>query len=160
LKVLREAIKTGRYEKCKAYATAAGKLYVIGQLVLRGTCIVLPSQLRPQVISFAHEGHLGIVETKQNLRGKVWWPGIDKAAERFCKSSHGCQPVARPNPPEPLTSTTLPEGPWQDLAIDLLGPLPPQYIGAERKKLRTKLLRTIYHAQWFVAHLFVLWEKN
>ena len=124
LKILREAIKTGRYEKCKAYAPAAGELCVIGQLVLRGTRIVLPSQLRPQAISLAHEGHLGIVGTKQNLRSKVWWPGIDKAAERFCKSCYGCQLVARPNPPEPLTSTTLPEGPWQDLAIDLLGPLP------------------------------------
>ena len=49
---------------------------------------------------------------------------MDKAAEKFCKSCYRCQLVARPNPPEPLTSTTLPEGPWQDLAVDLLGPLP------------------------------------
>ncbi|PFX23612.1 Transposon Ty3-G Gag-Pol polyprotein [Stylophora pistillata] len=33
LKVLREAIKTGRFEKCKEYAPAAGQLCVIGQLV-------------------------------------------------------------------------------------------------------------------------------
>ena len=106
LKTLREAIKTGQFEKCKAYAPAAGELCVIGQLVLRGTPIVLPSKLRPQAISLAPEGHLGIVGTKQNLRRKVWWPSIDKAAEKFCKSSYGCQLVARPNPPEPLTSTT------------------------------------------------------
>ena len=49
---------------------------------------------------------------------------MDKAAEKFCKSCYECQLVARPNPPEPLTSTTLPEGPWQDLAVELLGPLP------------------------------------
>ncbi|PFX13011.1 Uncharacterized protein K02A2.6 [Stylophora pistillata] len=30
-------------------------------------------------------------------------------------------------PPEPLRSTTLPEGPLQDLAVDLLGPLPSGY---------------------------------
>ena len=40
LKVLREAIKTRRCEKCKAYAPAAGELCVIGQLVLGGTCFV------------------------------------------------------------------------------------------------------------------------
>ena len=90
----------------------------------RGTRVVLPGKLRSQAISLAHEGHLGIVGTKRNLRSKVWWPGIDKAGERFCKSCYGCQLVARPNPLEPLTSTTLPEGPWQDLAVDLLGPLP------------------------------------
>ena len=95
LKALREAIKTGRFEKCKAYEPAAGELCVIGQLVLRGTRIVLPTKLRPQAISLAHEGHLGIVGTKQNLRSKVWWPGIDKAAEKFCKSCYGCQLVAQ-----------------------------------------------------------------
>ena len=127
LKALREAIKTGRFEKCKAYAPAAGGLCVIGQLVLRGTRIVLPTKLRPQAISLAHEGHVGIVGTKQNLRSKVWWPGIEKAAEKFCKSCYGCQLVARPNPAEPLMSTTLPEGPWQDLAVDLLEPLPSRH---------------------------------
>ena len=124
LKALREEIKTGQFEKCKGYAPAAEELGVIGQLVLRGTRIVLPSKLRSQAISLAHEGHLGIVGTKRSLRNKVWWPGIDKAAEKFCRSCYGCQLVARPNPPEPLTSTTLPEGPWQELAVDLLGPLP------------------------------------
>ena len=124
LKAPREAMKTGRFESCNAYAPAAGELCVIGQLVLRGTSIVLPSKLRSQASSLAHEGHLGIVGTKRNLRSKVWWPGIDNAVEKFCKSCYGCQLVARPNPPEPLTSTTLPESPWQDLAVDLLGPLP------------------------------------
>ena len=86
LKTLSEAIKTGRFEKCKAYAPAAGELCVIEQLVLRGTRIILPSKLRPQAISLAHEGHLGIVGTKQNLRSKLCWPSIDNAVEKFCKS--------------------------------------------------------------------------
>ena len=66
---------------------------------------------------------LRIVGTKRSLRSEVWWHGIDKAAEKFCRSCYGCQLVAGPNPPEPLMSTTLPEGPWQDLAVDLLGTL-------------------------------------
>lgn len=49
---------------------------------------------------------------------------MDKAVERHCRACHGCQLVARPDPPEPLKPTTMPDGPWQDLAVDLLGPLP------------------------------------
>lgn len=49
---------------------------------------------------------------------------MDKAAEKFCKACHGCQIVARSDSPEPPRTTPLPDSPWQDLAIDLLGPLP------------------------------------
>ncbi|XP_015749019.1 PREDICTED: uncharacterized protein K02A2.6-like [Acropora digitifera] len=61
---------------------------------------------------------------KQRLRSKVWWPGIDRQAEKFCKTCHGCQLVSHPANPEPIKPTPLPRGSWQDLAVDLLGPLP------------------------------------
>ena len=35
--------------------------------------------------------------------------------------------VARPDPPEPLKPTPLQGGPWRDLAVDLMGPLPSGY---------------------------------
>ena len=96
----------------------------IGKLILRDTRIVIPSKLRTRVLVLAHEGHPETVSMKQRLRPKVWWPGIDRQAERFCKTCHGCQLVSRPANPEPIKPTLLPRGPWQDLAVDLLGPLP------------------------------------
>ena len=65
----------------------------------------------------------GIVSMKQRLRSKVKWPGIDRQAKRFCKACHGCQLVSSLYNPEPIKSTPLLRGPWQDLAIDLLVPL-------------------------------------
>ena len=121
---VRKAVETGNFNDCKAYAPIANEICVIGQFVLRGVRIVMPSKLRARCVALAHEGHLGIVGTKQNLRTKVWWPGVDKAAERFCKSCHGCQLTARVDPPEPLKTTPLPDGPWVDVAVDLMGPLP------------------------------------
>ena len=97
---------------------------VIGYIVLRGNRIILPEKLRAKALSLAHEGHLGIVGTKQRLRTKVWWPGMDKAAEKYCKACHWCQIVAKPDPPEPLRVTPLPDGPCQNVAVDILGPLP------------------------------------
>ena len=72
----------------------------------------------------AHEGHLGILGTKQTLCTKVWWPGLESDVEKYCSRFHGCQLVAKPESPEPLRPTTLPEGPWQDVAVDFLGPMP------------------------------------
>ena len=59
--------------------------------MLRGTRIVIPESLRKQCVQIAHQGHLGIVGTKQQLRTKVWWSGMDKDVEKYVKSCHGCQ---------------------------------------------------------------------
>ena len=107
-----------------AYKAVRHELTVLGKLVLRGTRLVMPQKLRKQVLELAHEGHQGIVKTKRRLRTKVWWPGIDRGAEQRCRTCHGCQLVGKPLPPEPMKRTELPTQPWQDLAADLLGPLP------------------------------------
>ena len=61
---------------------------------------------------------------EEKLRSKVWWPGMERDAEKHCKTCYGYQLVSRPTPPEPIRTTPLPTGPWRDLAIDFLGPLP------------------------------------
>ena len=45
-------------------------------IILRGRRIVVPAALRDKAISIAHEGHQGLVKTKQLLREKIWFPGI------------------------------------------------------------------------------------
>lgn len=84
---VRKVIENGHYEKCKAYAPIANELCVIGYIVFRGNRIILPEKLKAKALSLAHEGHLG------HLRTKVWWPGMDKAAEKYCVMAsvcHGC----------------------------------------------------------------------
>ena len=122
---IRKCVESGRWEKCdKKYIAVSPEICRIGYLLLRGTRIIIPAKLRQQIVALAHEGHLGIVATKQMLRSKVWWPGMERDAEKFCKSCHGCQLVVQPDPPEPLRPTELPDGPWQALAADFKGPLP------------------------------------
>ena len=123
--LVRASVQSGCWDKCpKAYLPIMHEMCVYGQLLLRGNRIVVPMKLRPQMLALAHEGHFGVVNTKQRLRSKVWWPGMEKAAEKHVKSCHACQMVSRPDPPEPIRSTELPAGPWQDVATDLMGPLP------------------------------------
>ena len=64
------------------------------------------------------------MKTKARLRESVWWPGIDLQAERLVRQCHACQLVAQPTEPKPMTRTKLAEGPWQHLALDLMGPFP------------------------------------
>ena len=58
------------------------------------------------------------------LRAKVWWPVVDKDEEKFCHTCHSCQLANSYEALEPIQKTKLPQEPWQDLALDYLGPLP------------------------------------
>jgi hypothetical protein len=126
MRKLRESIQTGKWEGvgCSEYLAVANELCVVGGIVMRGTRMVTPKKLRTTVMTIGHEGHLGIVSMKQRLRTKVWWPKLEKDVEKFVKTCDGCQLVSRPDPPEPVTSTELPEGPWRAVGVDFLGPLP------------------------------------
>ena len=106
------------------YICVKNELCTIRQFVLRGDRIVIPQSLRKSVLEAAHEVHQGIAKTNSRLRTKVWWPKVDMDVERMCKSCHSCQVVGQYSPPEPMLRTEPPTGPWQDLAADLMGPLP------------------------------------
>lgn len=122
-------VKKGIYsndwdDSVKGYKIFESELCFFENVLLRGNRLVIPSKLRKNVLDAAHEGHPGIVAMKGRLRCKVWWPRIDKDAETLVKSCKGCTLVGLPNPPTPMKRRELPEAPWVDIAIDLLGPLP------------------------------------
>lgn len=125
LMVVRECILSDRWDTCpKAYKSCRYELSTYGKLVLRGSRLVIPNKLRSRILQLAHEGHQGVVKTKQNLRSKVWWPGMDAEAEKIVKTCRPCQLVTPVYHEEPVQSTRLPQGPWMELAADFMGPMP------------------------------------
>ena len=63
-----------------------------------------------------------IVLTKQLLRSRVWFPGVDKLVEREVISCLPCQVTT-----SVTTKSTMPElpsEPWERVAIDFCGPFP------------------------------------
>lgn len=124
-----QKVKQGVFNKkwddaVKGYKLFENELCFFGDILLRGTKIVIPTQLRRLVLDAAHEGHPGMVAMKLRLRAKVWWPNYDKDVENLVRSCKGCTLVSAPNPPHPLKRRELPTQSWVDIAIDLLGPLP------------------------------------
>jgi transposase InsO family protein len=71
----------------------------------------------------AHEGHQGIVRTKQLLQATTSFPGMDKKTETAVAHCMACQVTMKTPQQEPLKPTTLPTEPWDTLATDLQGPL-------------------------------------
>uniref|UniRef100_A0A224Z9X1 RNA-directed DNA polymerase n=1 Tax=Rhipicephalus zambeziensis TaxID=60191 RepID=A0A224Z9X1_9ACAR len=93
-------------------------------LILRGTRLVLPTNLQERAIQLAHRGHQGIIKTKQLLREKVWFPGMDKLVHTLIKGCLPCQAAVPQSSCEPLALTEPPNSPWEAVSVDFCGPFP------------------------------------
>ena len=93
--------------------------------------VVVPKQLRGEVLRLAHEGplagHLGINKTQQRILQHFYWPSLRTDVVTFCKSCHVCQMTGKPNQtPQvaPLVPITVMDEPFSRVIVDCVGPLP------------------------------------
>lgn len=122
---VKEALNTNQWgDRLKRYLPFKEELCCVNDILIRGSRIVIPSDLRERVLKLSHIGHPGIERTKQRLRSKVWWPQMDKDVERMVKSCLNCQLVCGNTGKQPMSMRELPSQPWHTLAMDMLGPLP------------------------------------
>ena len=93
--------------------------------------VMVPAPLRRQLMEVAHEsimgGHMGIKKTTDRIQKAFHWPGIQGNVSRHCKSCDICQKVVnkRSVPKVPLQKMPLIDMPFEQVAIDLIGPISP-----------------------------------
>ena len=58
------------------------QLSVVDNMLVYRNRIVIPTTLRPDILSRIHEGHMGISKCKERAQTTVWWPGIGHDIER------------------------------------------------------------------------------
>ena len=91
--------------------------------------LVLPQECRSIVLRLAHDvpmaGHLGVTKTKDRVLRRYYWPGIFKDIADYCRTCEVCQ---RSQPRRPARAEMIPmpliTKPFQQIAMDLVGPLP------------------------------------
>lgn len=83
----------------------------LGPLLVRGNRIVIPKMLRKRTLLLAHDVHPSETVMKRRLRANVWWPSIDRVAEKVVKLCRDCLLVSQPNKPNPMRRHELPKGP-------------------------------------------------
>ena len=93
--------------------------------------VVVPKNLRSQVIELAHSsllgGHMGIRKTSDRVLSKFYWPGLKGDVTRFCRTCDICQKTESKGktPKVPLQKMPLIDIPFKRVAIDLIGPIFP-----------------------------------
>ncbi|XP_049519647.1 uncharacterized protein K02A2.6-like [Dermacentor silvarum] len=61
--------------------------YVYGCITF-GMRVIVPAKLRNLLLDELHEGHPGIVRSKEQARSYVWWPSIEADLENRVKACH------------------------------------------------------------------------
>jgi len=102
----------------RQYLPVSSELTVQDGLLLRGTRLVIPTSLRPDILRYLHIGHQGITKCQAKAKQSIWWPGLGKQLEDVVRSCHICSKFRSP-PSEPMISTTFPQFPWQKVGTDL-----------------------------------------
>ena len=93
-----------------------------------GAQLVVPKKVRELVLKLGHSipwaGHLGRQKTLSRISRHFFWPGMNKEVANYCRSCPECQQTASKGPPKvPLEPLPIVGVPFEQLAMDVVGPL-------------------------------------
>ena len=110
--------------------------------------VVIPASLRHDVLISCPEGptagHLGHIKTYEKVRQRYYWHGMFKDIEHWCRTCIDCAMRKRPRNHHKAPLLPIPvQGPFDRLAMDILGPLPTTHDGN-----RYILVFSDYYTRW------------
>lgn len=82
--------------------------------------IIIPYNLRKQVLQLLHESHLGITETKLRAKKLLYWPGIMNEIEQYITKCKICEKYRSQNIKDPLIPHEIPKLPYEKIAADIM----------------------------------------
>ena len=110
------------------YWDSRAHLAISDGIIYKGMRIVIPPSMRAHMLHLVHESHLGMVKCKQRAREALYWPGINGDIEEVVRNCSKCAEYHQKQPSEPLSSTPVPDLPYQEVGTDIFDFEGKQYI--------------------------------
>ncbi|KAK9701293.1 Integrase zinc binding domain [Popillia japonica] len=105
-------------EALKPYFPKRSELSVENDCLFWGNRIVVPYDLRNDILELMHDQHIGVVRMKLLARNEVWWPNIDNDIEGYTKRCEPCQLNQKASVPVPYTPWSKTNKNWKRVHID------------------------------------------
>ena len=90
------------------YWTFRSEVATADGLLFKGTRLIVPKSLRPEMLRQIHKSHLGIVKCRQRAREVLFWPGMSVEIEQMVINCSVCAEYAKKQPSEPLKASVPP----------------------------------------------------
>ena len=120
----------------RPYWSNRERFTIVDDLLLYDERLVIPVNLRMDMLNKIHHGHLGMTKCRARAQQSVWWPGLSLAIQDLVGNCQTCKEQL-PDKREPLMASPLPDKAWERVASDLF-----EYKG------KTYLLMIDYYSRW------------
>ena len=94
-------------------------LYSVDGVPINDKRILIPQQLRKEVLECLHSAHQGATGMREHAKHRLFWPGLDAALCLTRAQCSDCNSRAPAQSEEPLLICAAPEFPFQSTATDL-----------------------------------------
>ena len=124
----------------RPYWSFRDQLSVEDGIIVKGSQVMIPPQLRKDILDQLHTAHLGQEKTKLLAKETVYWLNINKDIEERTKSCEICQRHLPAQTAEPLLQHEIPSRPWSVIATDLF-----------EDEGKQHLLIADYYSKWVIV---------
>ena len=95
------------------------ELAYIDGILLKGTKVIIPKDLRQIMLDKIHDSHLGVDKCTHRAREIMFWPKMTGDIKDKVLSCPVCLEHRNSNVKEPMIPNEIPDRPWQVVATDL-----------------------------------------
>ena len=103
----------------RPYWNARDGLTVQDGIIYRSNSVVIPKQLRPEMLTRIHSSHLGIEACLRKARDSLYWPNMNDEIKDYISQCSTCSEMQRNQQKEPLIPHEIPDRPWSKVGVDL-----------------------------------------
>ena len=96
----------------KPYVTFIDELTIVDGVILKGQRVIVPENMRAEMLQLIHKGHLGIEKCKRQARDILYWPNTNKDVYDTVTRCDVCQEYRYAQQQKPLQMHERPDRPW------------------------------------------------
>ena len=98
----------------RVFWTFRDELAVEDGIIFKGKQVLIPENLRADILAQLHQSHQGTEKTQLLARVGMYWPNINKDIEHMVRTCTLCQELANCDRKEPLTPHDTPIAPCRE----------------------------------------------
>lgn len=95
------------------------ELSIQNGIIFKGVKIVVPSEMRHEMLTRLHAPHLGIEASLRKAREVIYWPHMVEDINNKVNNCDICQEAAPKQKCEPMLTHPTPQRPWERIAVDI-----------------------------------------